>query len=387
MDKKPLIEEYVLQNGLKRYMFRAYLGVDPSTGKAKNTTRRGFKTKKEANLAYSKLILEVEEDGFKTIKYNRFSDVYDLWMDQYKNTIKESTLVNTKILFNKHILPLFGNMKLKDITIPYCQRAVNEWYQDVVNYGTIKQYVSRILDFAVALECIKSNPMAKVQTPRKKKVVKVEAEEKFYTKEELEDFFRLMIDNQNLKHHVFFRLLAFTGARKSEVSALTWRDINFEAKTITIDKTLIEGEDTVKVSSTKTESSNRVISIDEQTLSLLKKWRSQQASDHFKLGLTAIAGKHQIVFPASREYKYMHIKIPNDWLKSFYKRHPDFKQITVHGFRHTHCSLLFEAGASIKEVQERLGHSNIQTTMNIYAHVSKKAKEELAQNFARYVGF
>ena len=55
--------------------------------------------------------------------------------------------------------------------------------------------------------------------------------------------------------------------------------------------------------------------------------------------------------------------------------------------RHTHCSLLFESGASLKEVQDRLGHSDIQTTMNIYAHVTEKAKEKTAENFARYVNF
>lgn len=59
--------------------------------------------------------------------------------------------------------------------------------------------------------------------------------------------------------------------------------------------------------------------------------------------------------------------------------------ITTHGLRHTHCSLLFEAGASLKEVQDRLGHSDVQTTMNIYAHVTKKAKEVAIQKFASYI--
>lgn len=57
-----------------------------------------------------------------------------------------------------------------------------------------------------------------------------------------------------------------------------------------------------------------------------------------------------------------------------------------HGFRHTHCSLLFEAGASIKEVQERLGHEDIKTTMNIYAHVTENVKEKTAEKFAQFLG-
>lgn len=74
-------------------------------------------------------------------------------------------------------------------------------------------------------------------------------------------------------------------------------------------------------------------------------------------------------------------------LNRIWRKHPDFKRITSHGFRHTHCSLLFEAGATIKEVQERLGHENIQTTMDIYAHVTQKAKDKVADKFASYIEF
>ncbi|SOC24079.1 phage integrase family protein [Ureibacillus xyleni] len=59
--------------------------------------------------------------------------------------------------------------------------------------------------------------------------------------------------------------------------------------------------------------------------------------------------------------------------------------ITTHGLRHTHCSLLFEAGASLKEVQDRLGHTDVQTTMNVYAHITQKAKAEAIQKFESYL--
>lgn len=71
------------------------------------------------------------------------------------------------------------------------------------------------------------------------------------------------------------------------------------------------------------------------------------------------------------------------WLEHVLTKY-NLPKITTHGFRHTHCSLLFEAGANLKEVQDRLGHSDVQT-MNIYAHVTKKAKEEAIQKFASYL--
>ena len=61
-------------------------------------------------------------------------------------------------------------------------------------------------------------------------------------------------------------------------------------------------------------------------------------------------------------------------------------QITPHGFRHTHCSLLFESGASIKEVQERLGYKDIKTTMNIYAHVTQQSVKKTGDRFAKFMG-
>lgn len=64
----------------------------------------------------------------------------------------------------------------------------------------------------------------------------------------------------------------------------------------------------------------------------------------------------------------------------------NFKKIKVHGSRHSHCSLLFESGATIQQVQDRLGHDNIQTTMNVYAHVTQKQRDNLADKFASYIG-
>ena len=75
---------------------------------------------------------------------------------------------------------------------------------------------------------------------------------------------------------------------------------------------------------------------------------------------------------------------PNQKLDRILKKN-ELKRITVHGLRHTHCSLLFEAGLPIQEVKERLGHSDIKTTMNIYTHVTKKAKEKSAEKFAAYI--
>lgn len=103
-----------------------------------------------------------------------------------------------------------------------------------------------------------------------------------------------------------------------------------------------------------------------------------------KLGHNTI-GKNQLVF-TNLENQYINPQRIGQKIEAFCKQ-KNHKVITPHGFRHTHCSLLFEAGASIKEVQDRLGHTDVQTTMNIYAHVTEKKKEETAQKFASYINF
>lgn len=93
----------------------------------------------------------------------------------------------------------------------------------------------------------------------------------------------------------------------------------------------------------------------------------------------------QLIFSDEKNNPF-YLDYLNNFLKKFLREN-SLPKITIHGFRHTHCSLLFEAGASIKEVQYRLGHSDIKTTMDIYAHVTERAKNQTADKFACYVNF
>lgn len=94
--------------------------------------------------------------------------------------------------------------------------------------------------------------------------------------------------------------------------------------------------------------------------------------------------KEQLIFSNS-DNGFLQPTITRKYMERICNKYK-LKKITTHGFRHTYCSILFEAGASIKEVQDRLGHSDIQTTMNIYAHVTKERNERTAALFASYTG-
>lgn len=127
----------------------------------------------------------------------------------------------------------------------------------------------------------------------------------------------------------------------------------------------------------------RTISIDNQTLSIFRQCILKQKAFFLKTGRKPVENGAQLLF-TTEENKPHYLDFLNHNLTKILKENK-LKHMTVHGFRHTHCSLLFESGASIKEVQVRLGHTDVRTTMDIYAHVSEQKKEETADRFADYM--
>lgn len=378
------IKKYTKKDGSTVYMAKIYLGIDPLTGKPKRTTLRDS-TSSGLKLKIARMQLDVKENGFKHARIYTYNDVYLLWLDVYKNTVEESTLVKTIGMFNNHIIPHFGNYRIDKIDVAYCQKAINLWFTKLEKFKVPMTYASKVFDHAVRLGILNDNPSKKITLPVKKTDTTKESEVNFYSKEELELFFNCLEKENDYQIYTLFRLLAFSGTRKGELLALTWNDIDFKNKTIKINKAVSRGLNSrLLIKAPKTKSSVRDISIDTITMKILKQWRLIQKENYLKLGFNTLKSK-QLVFSNNNNEFFQPTKT-REWLEKIINKN-DLKRITTHGFRHTHCSLLFEAGATIKEVQDRLGHSDIQTTMNIYTHVTDKAKEQTADKFAKYVSF
>ncbi|WP_313428143.1 site-specific integrase [Siminovitchia terrae] len=363
------------------WLFKTYVGIDPKTGKRKPTTRRGFKTKKEAQEA-----ARILEDEVKAGIYHRnnltFKQVFDEWWSSHKNTIKLSTQHAKLSKFDKHILPWFGNIKMRDITKQYCQHFVDDLSQKINSVADVKIQANLVFKYALKHDYITRSPMQYVEIPKKDEEDIIEEGEvkNFWTKDELDKFLSLGLKHMTTQNYVYFYMLAYTGMRKGELIALEWKDVNFESSTIRINKTLFFKGGKEIIQTTKKYASRRTISIDEDTLKLLRKWKIKQKEIFLSDGVT-----ENIINLFTREdLRPLRLAMPNDILKSFIKKHK-LKEITVHGLRHTHASILFEAGATIKEVQERLGHKEIETTMNVYTHVSKFVAKKTANTFSDYM--
>ena len=382
--EKIMIQEYRLKDGTKRYKARVYVGIDSLTGKQKEITRKGFKSRKEATLAEARLKLEYEEKTYnaKNNKYT-FKQIYELFLVEHKNTVKPSTYATTRRYAKLHILPKIANKRIDSFTVLDCQRLVNQWAEYFNSAKYPKGITQQVFDYAIKMNIITDNPMRKVKLPKAKGTVN--EVNKFYSTDELKHFFDCVKDYGNMKYLAFFRLLAFTGMRKGEALALNWSDIDFEKKLVHITKGVVLDENSnPMISTTKTKKSVRTVSLDAESIATLKKWKIEQAKELMSIGINSL-NKHQLLFTydANKLYRPSY---SNCWLEQIIKKYK-LKKITMHGFRHSHCSLLFEMGTPIQVVQERLGHTNIKTTMDIYTHVTEKQRDDIAENIAKHLGF
>lgn len=231
--------------------------------------------------------------------------------------------------------------------------------------------ISRVYRYAIRHEYVDNDPTEFVVVPKVKKNDK--NNKLFYEKNELDLLLREIDKLNDPLIESYMRLLIFGGLRNGEVLGLRWSRVNFNKRLITIDQAVgrrkKENTTELYIKEPKNDPSYRTISIDDKTIKKLNE-------------LKEITNTKGLVFK-SRNGGILSDSKSRKWLKSL-TENAGIDFVNVHGLRHTHASLLFEAGASIKYVMYRLGHNDIDTTMNIYTHVTKKTIEDFSEKFSDY---
>ncbi|MCY3031373.1 site-specific integrase [Aerococcus sp. Group 1] len=367
------------------WQVRGYLGVDEETGEKVECRKRGFQTKKEATAYYKEQQKKfLVGDRFNKEKKSTFEQVYHEWLEIYKNDVQDSTLSKTKNFFRLQILPVFGKSYIDKINAPMVQKTLNKWQKKYKNYRKIYGYFSRVIKYAYVQGYITKKVTDKVIMP-KRQADYCKKEKQFYTRDELRQLMTILEQQKSRKWHACIRTLAYTGLRRGEILALTWNDIDFKNKTLTVDKAIGQRDgNELYLKPPKNANSLRTISVDDITLNVLKKWRAEQGQLLLKMGFNL--GKDQLIFNNTKTNGFLNLGSIYNAFKRICEEN-NFRFIKIHGFRHTHCSLLFEAGVPMKDVMKRLGHGDVKTTMNIYAHVTEQSEQKSAQLFASYVNF
>ena len=370
------IKQITKKDGSIVYRANVYLGVDKVTGKDVKTSITG-RTKKEVKQKTKEAEIAFLQNGstrFRTSNITTYKELASLWWESYKHTVKPNTQLNVRRLLDNHILPLFGSYKLDKLTTPLIQNIVNK-LADKTNkgedgaflyYDSLHALNKRILQYGVVMQAIPFNPAREVILPRNTQKAKRE-KIKHFDNQELKKFLDYL-DSLNLNkfryyyENTLYKFLLATGCRINEALALSWSDIDLDNAIVHVTKTLNRY---LEINSPKSKSSYRDIDIDQETVSMLKQYKLRQTKEAWKIGQ-----RESVVF-SDFIHEYTSIVKLKKRLLTHFKR-ADVPNIGFHGFRHTHASLLLNSGIPYKELQHRLGHSQISMTMDTYSHLSKE---------------
>ena len=376
------IIEYKKKNGTTVYRANIYLGVDSITGKKVKTSVTG-RTKKEVKTRIKEAQHNFKTNGqtvTKTVPVENYKELAELWLKSYEMTVKPQTFIATKRMIHNHLIPVFGDFKLDKLSVSYIQGHINDLSKEFVHFGTVHSINKRVLQYGVSLQLIPFNPARDVILP---KVIKPDNKAiKFIDYNDLKALMSYMEKLSNKKYSYFFdyvlySILLATGCRFGEACALEWSDIDFENATININKNYNRLVDIV--GTPKSKAGYRVISIDQKTINLLRLYKNRQ-----RQLFSEVSSEVPSVVFATPTRKYQNTSIRQEALDRRLKE-IDCPRFTFHAFRHTHASLLLNAGISYKELQYRLGHATLAMTMDIYSHLSKDKEKEAVSYYEKAI--
>lgn len=322
-------------------------------GESKSKMKRGFATKKEA-LQWEREFLE-RQSASMDMKFSSFVEVY---FTDKEPRLKERSIMTKRILIETKILPYFGDKKMNEITavdiIKWQNALLNQEYKPTY-LRMIQNQMTAIFNHAERFYQLKENPCKKVD-----KMGRANAKGlNFWTKEEYEVFIQGFTESEEM-YRIIFQMLFWLGCRVGELLALTSEDIDLENGMVSISKTYFRRNRTDYITSPKTESSNRKITIPDFLQKELQRFLNRQ------YGLTA----EERIFPITDRAIQKKMKQKTELSK--------LKPIRVHDLRHSHIALLIEKGMQPLVIAQRVGHDSVNTTMNIYGHLYPNKQKQVA---------
>lgn len=347
VEKDPKTDKWLIQ-----YRYKDW------TGKNRKSTKRGFKTKREAEEWYRDFLMKQSQSCDM-----KFCDFVTMYLEDMRHRLREHTLMNKEYIIKDKLIPYFGEKRINEIRVA----DIRTWQNTLIQQNfsqtylkTINNQLSAIFNYAVRYYELKDNPCRKAGSMGKAKADEME----IWTKEEFQQFLDCLMDKR--VSWLAFQILFWTGIRIGELLALTFADVDLKGKIITINKSYqrLKGKDVI--TRPKTPKSNRKVNIPQFLVEDIQDYKESlydpQSGDR--------------VIPVAKTFleKEMQRGIKLSGMK----------KIHIHSLRHSHASLLIEMGFSPKEIAERLGHENIETTLNTYSHLYPDKQERLADRLDQF---
>jgi len=347
------------------------VGLD---GKRRQSKRRGFATKKAAQVALTELQADKQRGVFVAAERTTLGQfLIEDWLPARRASLRPSTVVSYEQLIRNYVLPRIGGVRLQAVDGP----TLNRLYADLLESGRIDTrkmahgaglapktvrnlhgVLTKAFRDAIRWDRVQRNPCDAADPPKG-----ASPEMKAWTSEEMRTFVRSV---QSHRWVAIWTLLATTGMRRGEILGLRWSDIDLEAASMTIRSTRIRYGKTTAESTPKTARGNRTIAMGPATVAVLRTWRKQQTADRlFMGGGWQNVGDHVATLPDGAP--------PNpeafsNLFAGLVKR-AGLPPIRLHDFRHSYATSALASGVAVKVVSQRIGHADVGVTLKVYAHV------------------
>ena len=366
--------QFTVSNGFdgNGKQIRKYMTYRPPDGLS------GRQLKRVVEAAYDDFYVKVTNN--QSLKENmRFSELGVLYFSQYApNCLKEITAYTYEGSYRKNIKPVFGNTRLKDLTTARITEFLLELGKTKKPQTVRKNKIilHSILEYAVSQKFIAENPC--IGTIWKRDVEIDSSERNNYLS--ATDAKRLMeLVAPYSTFNTIIKLLLLTGLRSGEALGLTWDKIDFENKTIFVDKTLTYVTGHYFLSTPKTPMSIRKIVIDDATVQMLQEHKAEQDKQKKIIGSAWL--EPEAVFTSATGHFYDR-SLLNTQFRRFMSRHPELHRVTIHGLRHTHASLLILAGENLDAISKHLGHASADIASRVYAHLMSEVQVRITQTIS-----
>lgn len=356
-----------------KYFYIVDIGRDSLTGKRKQKRKKGFNSKKEAENALTALLNELNE-GYLTPSKITLDEYMKTWFKEREVVVQKSTQRTNLSFYRHYISPSVGKFRLHELTPIVLQNFANSLINNNnLSVGSIYKIFDILkvaMNRAVKLRVVKENYTSYVELPKKQK-----KEMNVWDNEQVNFFIKQMKFKRTDDHFFTAYLLALlTGMRQGEILGLRWRDVDFEKNQLYVKQVLTHDGKELRIG-TKTASGTRTVSIPDKLVNHLRLTRKKALENKLMFG-SKYMDKDLVV--CTKKGTPVN---PSNLLKTFKKdtEETGLPSIRFHDLRHTHATLLIEKDINPKVIQERLGHSRIGITLDIYSHVLPSMQQQVAQ--------
>jgi integrase len=371
------IERRLGADGKPQYRVRIS-DKDVITGKRKNLTVGSYSTKREAEKSEREALTKRDKGTLVDPSTITVGELLQAWLQEKRHDVTGNTYTSYRITIEKHLIPAIGGLKLQSLRANVIQAQYTMWRDSAkpLSPQTIRLCHMRLvqaLDMAVRLNMIPVNMVrGTVKAPGKQN-----KKPDVWSPEEAAAFLVVAKDDW---HHPLWHILLLEGMRRGEALGLRWSDLDLDKGTAHLSQTVVpdfsnKGLALIQ-SRTKTAAGSRQVRLTPETITALKEHRKVWLAR--KLAASEWANHDLIV--CTRDGKPIN---PNNVGRSFDRmtKKAELPRITVHSLRHTSATLLLRAGIPAKVVAERLGHKNVNLTLDRYSHVTGDMQETAANAF------